>query len=210
MVSFTPEGIRYSSELYESPKDRWWWYLDGHARVRTPTGTTRKMSTVVAYRYNGEWFFTPPNIDREWESSHVSDEERAADYSADITVDLDPGCPVDVRGLKVRMEKSAPQQRVASFSLANRTARAIQGYTLGLGVLGEACFGITAGIPSLIQPGEVSSGEKPLEYSAYSYWCEERLPRRLVIDSVFFVDGTEWKDPRLMTEEYQRQCDGDE
>ena len=198
MVSFAAESIAYSSELHSTPPDQRWWYMRGVAEFKKSSGVVREITTVVAYRDQGEWYFTPPNYDDEWEKSHVTAADRLADYRSEVQLDLHPECPLRVRDWQVRMDAKFPSLRDMTYSLVNNSPKKVTSYTLELAQDGGS---ITAGLPTAIDPGSVSRREKPLTYSAYVYWCEGISPHRFVIDSVSFVDGSEWHDPRYQTSE---------
>jgi hypothetical protein len=205
MVSFAHESTRYSSELMMTPAASRWWYLDGPAAFRDSGSETRRV-TVVAYLDGGEWYFTPPNYDREWEIAHVTEMQRAADYRSQVWVDLAPGCPLEIRDLHISMNQKYLSLRDASFTLMNKSSKTIKAYGLALGRADEECF-VTRGSPTLIPPAAASGNEKALGYSAYLYWCEGVSDRRLVIDWVTFADGTEWRDPRFLSDEHRQKCD---
>jgi hypothetical protein len=196
MLSFAVESTAYSSELYTTPPDRHWWFLTGLGEFKKSSGIVRRPATVVAYRDQGEWYFTPPNYDDEWEESHVTPDDRIADYSSEIQVDLHPGCPLAVRDLQVHMHNKFLSLRVMTYALVNNSRKRVTGYTLQLLREGGS---ITAGLPTTIDPGTVSRHEKPLTYSAYSYWCDGVSRHRFIIDSVDFADGSKWHDPRYQT-----------
>jgi hypothetical protein len=162
--------------------------------------------TVVAYRDEGDWFFTPQDLDREWETAHITEAQRAADYSSQLKLDNDPGCPLEVRDVRVGMDKTYPSLRNVSFALVNKSAVTVQGYGLALGRVDDECFGVTTARPAVILPGATLKSEKPLGYSAYLYWCEGVMDHRLVVDHVTFADGTEWHDPRFLDEDHRRKC----
>jgi hypothetical protein len=207
MISFVVETTGASSELRDTPPERWWWYLRGSAVFKRSSGVVTTPTTVVAYLDQGDWYFTPPNYDTEWEEAHVTAADRGADYRSEVQVDLDPGCPLEVRDLHVRMDEKYLSLRNMTFALANKTQKKITGYGLGLARDDEECFGITSGRPAAMNPGAVSVHEKPLSYSAYLYYCDGVSPRRLVFDYVQFADGSTWNDPRVLSNEYKNACE---
>jgi hypothetical protein len=62
MVSFEFKNEMFSTEILSTPPSRRWWYITGDA-VFNVNGTDQKTKTsFIAYRENGQWYFTPPNI----------------------------------------------------------------------------------------------------------------------------------------------------
>lgn len=206
MVWFEPRSIAYSSELMSIPPETWWWHLQGDAEFRKAAGIERVSTTVFAYRDQGQWYFTPPDYDDEWERSHITAAERTADHGSEIQVDLHPECPLALRDVRVAMDERWPSLRILTYALVNKAAMKVKGYGLGLARAGEPCFGVSAGVPTAIDPRAVSRREKSLSYSAYGYWCDGVANHRLVIDSVDFENGWEWHDPRFQTSEFRETC----
>src|SRR4029453_3569380 len=98
-----------------TPAESRWWYLSGPATLKN-VGSEARSVTVLAYRDEGDWFFTPQDLDREWETAHITEAQRAADYSSQLKLDNDPGCPLEVRDVRVGMDKTYPSLRNVSFA----------------------------------------------------------------------------------------------
>src|SRR5262245_18622651 len=71
MVSCVMQGYTFSAEILGVPLDRRSWDLDGEAVFRTATGEQKSRSTLTAYRDQGSWYFSPPDLDDYWLTKHL-------------------------------------------------------------------------------------------------------------------------------------------
>lgn len=197
MISFVIERIMFSTEILGMPAGKRWWWLTGAAEFRTISGITGAQTTITAYRDSGEWRFTPPNYDDDWVRQRVTDADLTADRSANVEIQLDSNCPLQIRDLSVVMHPEYLSLRRLRFKVVNKRNKKVIGYSLRLDLLGDPYSGISEGASIEIEPQATTKKDKEITYSAYSYYCEGESHRRLVIDSVSFADGSTWTDPRF-------------
>lgn len=206
MTSFTTERISFSTEILGHPMAKRWWDVWGIAEFKTSSGISKSNTRIVAYLDQGKWFFTPPDYDNAWARKFVSEEDFLVNRSAELEIQLDRNCPVEVRDLNVVMERQVLASRKATFSLHNKTGKKIVSIGLRLGVLGEECFGISIGKQITINALMTSTDKAGFTYSAYQHYCTGELRHRLVIDSVYFADGSRWIDPKIKKRDRTTKC----
>ncbi len=64
MISFqyTVWDRSFSSEILSTPLEKRWWTLIGEGTFRQDSKEFKKRVSLVAYRDNGDWYFTPDRI----------------------------------------------------------------------------------------------------------------------------------------------------
>jgi len=191
MTSFELKSEGFSTEILGTPLSRKWWYVIGDAVFKV-NGTEQKTQTsFIAYRKNGQWYFTPPNFDRLWEKDHLTDSDRAADYADEILIHKTPNCPLEIDDLHARLDKTYPSIRNLTFKLKNVSDKQVRGYTLRLYIKGGD---VIYGAGYTIDPGD--SRDEKMDSTRYSYFCEGIRKDNLIVDEVNFADGSEWKLPK--------------
>jgi hypothetical protein len=205
MLSFVTERTIFSTATLSIPAANRWWGLVGAAEYKTPSGIVKSTAQITAYRDRGEWYFTPPNYDREWARDRVTVADFLVDRSNNIELELDPTCPVEISDLSVVMDREFLSLRKINFTLRNKTKKKIVGYGLRLGVVGEHCFGLLQGSPLTIEPHGTARASE-VTYSGYGYYCDGEVKRRLIIDHVSFAGGSSWDDPRFRKNRIPKDC----
>lgn len=191
MVSFTVTDYRFSTEILGAPADRRWWYLVGDAVYRMKSGDQQQHSEMVAYRDKGEWYFTPPNYDRSWERTHLTEADLSADYSEEIEIEPEATSPLEIFDLHVSLDKQYPSLRNLTLKLRNRSSKNVSAFDLRLYSDGGS---VPYGAGCDMEPG--SSREEKMSSARYSYFCEGVKKDKFVVDSVRFADGSEWERPK--------------
>lgn len=205
MTSFVTEQIMFSTEILSTPAAKRWWFLMGVAKYKTSKSTIKSPSQITVYRDRGEWYFTPPNYDDDWVRDRVTEADFLVDRSANIVLELDPACPVEIHDLSVAMDREFLSLRKLNFTLRNKTNKKIVGYGLRLGSVGDHCFGFMQGSPLTIESHGTARASE-VTYSAYVYYCEGETKKRLVIDEVNFADRSSWTDPRFRRKRIPKDC----
>ena len=205
MISFVTERTIFSTEILSAPAGKRWWLLMGVAELKTPSGTTKSQTQITSYRDRGEWYFTPTNYDRAWVRDRVTEADFLVDRSTNTELELDPACPVEIRDLSVVMDREYLSLRKLNFTLRNKTNKKIVSYGLRLGSVGAPCFGFMQGSPLTIEPHGMARASE-VKYSAYAYYCDGEVKRRLVIDDVSFADGSSWTDPKFRRNRIPKDC----
>ena len=192
MFTFTPISAGYSTEILSRPLSQKWWYIRGIAEFDRQGGNVKSESTIIAYRLAGQWFFTPPNYDDEWEATKINEVDLGEDLSRYLKVEIAPDCPLELVRLSVRMDPKYRSLRRLSFDLRNNSRKEVD--RLGFCIVPVSGDGsLSVGAPFDIKPGETVSSRDNTKYSAYVYYCEGESYNRFIIDSVGFKDGTQWK-----------------
>jgi hypothetical protein len=195
MISFTfTTHTEYSTEILSMPASKRWWYLIGEAVFRTTSGERTQQTRIVAYRDEGEWYFTPPNYDEYWEKTHITDTELSADHADEIEIRDAPASPLEILDLHALLNDKYHSLRDLTFKLRNRSDKKVRGFTLGLYSDGGSTE-YSAGHP--IEPG--ASREEKMSSSRYLYFCDGVNKDELVVVSVWFADGSEWQRPKPKT-----------
>jgi hypothetical protein len=205
MHSFVIQQIMITTKILSTPAGKRWWLLIGVAEFKTSSGVTKRQTQITAFRDRGKWYFTPQNYDEAWVRDRITEADFSVDRSANIEIDLDPACPVEIRELSVVIDREFHSLRRLNFTLDNKINKKIIGYGLRLGSIGAHCFGYMQGNPLIIEPHGTSRATE-VKYSAYVYYCEGEAKRRIVIDDVSFADGSNWKDPRFRKNRIPKDC----
>jgi hypothetical protein len=191
MTAFTMEDYSYSTEILSGPLSNRWWYLKGSATFRTSEREQRQTSSLVAYRYRGEWYFTPPNYDEMWEQARLTEAELEADHAGEILLRNEPSSPLQITDLHAFIDRKYRSLLNLEFALNNVSEREIKGLTVLLFTkTGSTSFSTGA----QIEP-RASFTVTKFNSSRYVYACEESKKHTLIVESVRFADGSEWSTP---------------
>lgn len=95
--TFSFDKVQHSTEILSMPAGSRWWYLIGEGTFRLPSGEMKRQTQVVAYRDNGQWYFTPPNYDKSWEKTHITEADVSTDRADEIEVESNSKCPLEIR-----------------------------------------------------------------------------------------------------------------
>jgi hypothetical protein len=189
--SFSFEKVSFSTEILGMPARSRWWYLTGEGTFRSQSAESKQQTQIVAYRDNGQWYFTPPNYDDMWEKIKYSEADFAADRASEIHVVNNPQCPLEVAELHSFMDKQYPSLRNVQFTLRNKTDKAIKAFSIAL-YTRDGSVSYSAGAE--IQPK--GSHTAKTNFSAYPYFCEGVQRHHFQVEDVVFGDGTEWQSER--------------
>jgi hypothetical protein len=191
MLTFAPIGAGYSTEILGRPLSQKWWYIRGIAEFGNDGHSVKREATIIAYRFESQWFFTPPNYDDEWKGTKITAANLAEDLGRYLRVEIAPGCPLELIRLAVRIDPKYRSLRRVSFDLRNNSRKEVDG--LGFRIVTVSGDGSTSvGMPFNMSPGEIVSSPDNITYSGYVYYCEGESYNRFIIDRVSFKDGSEW------------------
>jgi hypothetical protein len=185
--TFAFKEVAASTEIISKPIGERWWYLNGEGVFRASDGELKNRTTVVAYRDNGQWYFTPQNYDRYLESTHATNVDANVDLRDEVNVVNITKCPLEIADVHVHADEKSPSEHHLTFILRNKSSRRVKGFFLGLYQTGGS---VQYGAGAVIEPGGTRADK--LTYSSYRYFCEGVPKRRFVVDSVRFDDGSEW------------------
>ena len=191
MVSFELGNEMFSTEILSTPPSRRWWFIAGEAVFEVNGAEQKTQTSFIAYRENGQWYFTPPNFDDHWEKAHLTDADRSANYTDEIVIHRTPRCPLEIDDLQARLDKTYPSIRNLAFKLKNVSAKRVTGYTLRLYAKGGD---VIYGAGYTIEPGD--SRDEKMDSTRYSYLCEGIRKDNLIVDEVNFADGSAWRLPK--------------
>jgi hypothetical protein len=169
------------------------WHVQGMGTFRTSSREWKQATDVVAYRYEGQWYFTPPQQGRgmqdEWEKAHYVEADFLADRVDEISVVPGPMSPVQITDLHVYMNRRFPSIRDLSLRLKNKTSKAVTAFSIRVGdENGFSSYGLHRDIPP-----HGSSEEIEIDTTAYADYCDGNFENRMLIDDVTFSDGSIWK-----------------
>lgn len=187
MISFTITDVEFSTEMSGMPANTRWWYLSGEAVFRGGSDG-KQPSNVVGYRDNGEWYFTPPNLDDRWTRTQANGTDLATDHVNEVEVERTPDSPLEVLDLRVFIDKREPSIRDVKFKLRNRAAKKVTAFVINIYSNAGGSTGLSEA--QNIEPGGVF--EVSTTSSRYLYFCEGVNKDELVVDKVIFADGSEW------------------
>jgi hypothetical protein len=145
----------------------------------------------VAYRDNGQWYFTPQNYDRLLELTNATKSDATVDLRDEIDVVNTAKCPLEIADVHIHADEKSRSERHLTFMLKNKTSRRVKGFSLGLYQTGGS---VQYSAGAVIEPGGTRADK--LNYSGYRYSCEGVPKRRFVVDNVRFDDGSEWPIPK--------------
>jgi hypothetical protein len=153
--------------------------------MRTKSGDQKRRIMMDAYLDKGEWYFSPPNLDTYWLANHLTDAERSADYSGEITISYEPTSPLEIIDLQASLNENSLTDLAVTFKLRNRSSKTVTafGWKADNQLYGAGCE---------IEPG--ASLDQKMITSRYDYYvCAGVKSGRLFVDSVSFADGSEWE-----------------
>jgi hypothetical protein len=187
MVAFKVKNYIFSTEILSLPLDKRSWSVVGEAVFRSTTGEQATQSHVTAYRDKGEWFFSPPNYDHQWEKSHLTEADIAVDHADEIEIENTPNAPLEIFEVHAYLDKKYLSFLNVRFKLRNQTNKKVSAFTVR--------FYAEAGIAeystgAAMDPGADVEGKAHL--SRYVYLCDGVTKYKFVVTSVSFADGTEW------------------
>jgi hypothetical protein len=163
MTSFIMKDSSFSTEILSMPMSKRYWFIGGDAVFKTESGEKKTQIAFTAYRNQGQWYFTPPNIDASWEKTHLTEADLSADYADEIAVHRTPTCPLEFVDLHATLDKQFPSTRNLTFKLRNRSTKKVTGYTLRLYTKGGDQ---TYSTSNEIQPG--SSRDEKMDSTRYN------------------------------------------
>jgi hypothetical protein len=187
----------FSSEILSTPPGRRWWTLVGEATIRQGSHENKTHMSLVAYRDEGKWYFTPPPIDNANAASHFTPEELAADLNEKVQIRCGPRCPLEVVDLHVFIDKDNVMTHKIHFRLSNNTGKKVTGYTYQISESNNdgSLVSATGDPRDWIDPRGVSRPIDDDDPTAY-YWCEGEVQTRIEILDVQFEDGSTWDGAR--------------
>lgn len=184
-----------SSEILSTPASKRWWRLVGEGTFQTATKTIKQKTWLTAYRDNGDWFFSPPDID-DMSGSQLSPDERLKDRKDDVDLATGPNWPLEVVDVHVFIDPTDAKVRNIKFRLHNRTILPVTRYGYKISdehKEGSISFGTGAQKDSIEPNG--TSHEFHEDYPVSRYLCEGDARIQIQIENVGFADGTEWSAP---------------
>jgi hypothetical protein len=200
MISFqyTVWDKSFSSEILSTPPERRWWTLVGEATIREDAKEIKKQIYLVAYRDQGNWYFTPPPFDNATAASHFTPEQLATDLQDKVVLRVAPDSPLRVVNLHVFTDSSNVMSRKIKFRLRNSTGKRVTGYTYRISDStndGDTVSAIGAQ-KDWIEPWAESREFDEDDVTGY-YWCEGQKEVQTIIEiqDVRFEDGSKWAAP---------------
>lgn len=204
LVSFKPTGVGYSSEIVGRPWSEKWFSIRGDADTVRDGKTVKSTETITAYRYQGNWFLSPPNYDRESELAKITAADLAADQSDHLKIEIAADCPVEMISSSVRIDDEYRAYRRLTFVLRNKSKKEIDGIGFNIGKVGGPAS-LLVGMPFSIAPGGTTSSPDNISYVAYGYYCAGEFYHWFTIDMVTFTDGSRWDLKGKKTREHARR-----
>ena len=89
------------------------------------------------------------------------------------------------------MQTKYPSLRDVKFTLQNRTAKMVKGFTVRLY---DNKGSVTYSAGHQIEPN--AAVQEKMDSSAYAYFCDGIQKQRFVVENVQFGDGSEWSTSR--------------
>jgi len=203
MVSFkyTVWDKSYSSEILSTPPERRWWSLVGEATFHQANKEVKKQIYLIAYRDQGNWYFTPPPIDNATAASHFGPEQLAANLADQgrVILRVPNDSPLRIVDVHVFTDPSNVLSRKVTFRLRNITGKRVTGYTYRISDStddGDEVAGL-GDQKDWIEPWAESHEFHEDDVTAY-YWCEGRgdVKTTIEIQDVKFQDGSGWTAPK--------------
>jgi len=186
----------FSDEILSTPPERRWWTLGGDATFRHDAREVTKQIYLVAYRDQGDWYFTPPPLDNVSAASHFTSEQLANDLADRVILRVYPSSPIEIADLHVFVDKDNVLSRHIRFRLRNLTRKRITGYEFEIsdenksGSISEG----TGAERDWIEPSGMSH-EFTEDYAVSTYWCEGNPRIIFEVENAQFQDGTSWEAP---------------
>jgi hypothetical protein len=195
MIDFVYEVYdkSFSSEILSTPPERRWWTLVGTGTFVKDSKTVTAKTFLVAYRDQGEWFFTPPPYDNSKGSFSITPEMLETDLKDEVELRVAADSPIEIADLHVFIDKDNYLLRHISFRFRNRTQKRVTRYDFEIsdsGKDGSISEG-TGAQRDWIDP-QGTSREYTEEYVTAFYRCEGERKIYIEIQSAGFEDGTEW------------------
>ena len=198
MLSFTLTRISFSTAILGKPLERKWWYVRGIAEFDKAGVKAEKETSIIAYRVQGRWFFTPPNYDDRWRAEKITEADLNEDLSRFLKVEIAPDCPLELVRFSARIDPKFLSLRQLSFDLRNNSKKEVIRIAVSIAPLnGKGSLFIST--PFQMRPGETVSSWDDIKYGGYAYYCEGESVKRLTIDRVTFKDGSTWSPKRTRT-----------
>ena len=191
MLSFQATGVSFSTEILGMPLSQKWWFIRGIAEFDKNGAKAERETTITAYRFQDQWFFTPPSYDERWHAEKITEAELNADLSRYLKVNIAPNCPLQLVRLSVRMDPKFRSLRQLGFDLRNKSKKEVEAIGFRIDTPGRT-GSTTVGTPFQMYPGETVSRPDAVKYGGYAYYCEGESERRFTIDWVRFKDGSRW------------------
>ena len=188
---FSVQESPFSSEIMFTPAGRRWWTLVGEGSFRKGAEIIKHRASLVAYRDQNDWYFTPPPFDdNAWAREHLGPEEIARDHGGEVELIAPPGFPIEVVDLHVFIDPEDPASRKVRFRLHNKADKRITAYSFEISdAKGRGSISVgTGAAPDAIEPGGLSRVWEE-NYAAYLYWCEGESPMRIKLQDVTFAGG---------------------
>ena len=189
---FTVQESPFSSEIFSTPPGRRWWILKGEAAFRKGVDTIKHRTSLIAYRDEDNWFFTPPPFDDDaWARAHLAPGEISRDRADQVELVATSGFPLEIVDLHVFIDPNHLATRHVQFRLHNKTDKRVTAYSFEIGDAkrrGSISVG-TGATRDTIEPGGLSRVWDEND-TAYLYWCEGEARMRIELQDVTFADGT--------------------
>ena len=191
MVSFVIKDYTFSTAIFGVPLDRRSWDLDGEAVFRTATGEQKSRATLNAYRDQGTWYFSPPDLDDYWLTRHLTERDFAVDRTNEIEIEDLTESPLEIADVYAHLQKHSPTLLAVSFKLKNRANKKIQSFRVRFS---NKSGGVEHAAGHGLEPGQFVNENETM--SRYAYFCDGAMKHKFAVVSVSFADGTEWNHPK--------------
>jgi hypothetical protein len=188
----------FSSEILSTAPGRRWWTLVGEATFRQGAHENKTHMSLVAYRDEGKWYFTPPPIDNGNAASHFTAEQRAADLNDKVLLQKGQSYSLEVVEFHVFMDKDNVMTHRIHFRLHNKSAKKVTSYSYRISESNNDGSEESATGNNLDwnAPHGISHQFESDHPTAY-YWCEGEAVTKIEILDVGFEDGSTWKAARV-------------
>ena len=168
------------------------WLVRGTGRFQTSSETWLEETQLRAYRYQGQWYFVPPQrtMQDKWEQVHYTEADYTRDRRDEIDIRNSPSSPIEIADLHSYMIRKFPSLRNVKFTLRNKTSKEV--VAISVRIANETSQGLTEKSGRyLIKP----KGSLTLEQddTAYGDYCEGVWRREIVVREVEFADGSKWE-----------------
>jgi hypothetical protein len=167
------------------------WYLRGTGRFQTSLEDWLEQTNVIAYRDQGQWYFTPPQwqMQDKWEKAHYTEADFARDRRDEIEVRNSPSSPVEIIDVHAYINRRYPSLRNLTFKLRNKTPKKVTALTVW--IHNETITGEEDLSEGPIQPmGQLA--EEDASFPVYIDFCEGVWKHTMLIKDVGFADGSKW------------------
>ncbi|MGB9491504.1 MAG: hypothetical protein WCA92_13660 [Terriglobales bacterium] len=168
------------------------WYLGGTGEFQTSSETWTQQTKVVAYRHQGQWYFTPPQqtMQDKWEKVHYTEADFVRDRKEEIEIRNSPSSPIEISDVHVHMDRQFPSRRNIDFRLRNNSVKKVIWLSMAITIAGQP-GGVYWSGPYVIKPRGYLAHEYSV--SAYGDVCGGVWKHAMIIQEVHFADGSEWK-----------------